>query len=69
MFPYCLLCFLFNKIVEQEDRTGSFQKQGYGEGKVAQIMYTHVCKFRNDKILKKKSDSYLKGPLYLQSNV
>jgi hypothetical protein len=48
---YYLLCFLFNKIREQEDRTGSARKQG-GAG-VAQTMYTHVSKCKNDKIKKK----------------
>jgi hypothetical protein len=47
---YCLLCFLFNKIKEQKGRTGSAQKQGRVEGKVTQIMYTHVSKCKNDKI-------------------
>jgi hypothetical protein len=42
---YCLLCFLFNKIREQEGR-----KVGWGEEKVAQIMYTHISKSKNDKI-------------------
>jgi hypothetical protein len=39
---YYLLCFLFNKIREQESRTGSAQK--WGEGEVAQTMYTLVGK-------------------------
>jgi uncharacterized membrane protein YgcG len=30
---YYLLCFLFNKIREQEDRSGSAQKGGWGSGK------------------------------------
>jgi hypothetical protein len=47
-FSYYLLCFLFNKI-EQEGGTGSAQKRG-GVGEVAQIMYTHVSKYKNDKI-------------------
>jgi hypothetical protein len=46
-FSYYFLCFLFNKIREQ-NRTGSAQKQGGGE--VAQIMYTHVSKCKNNKI-------------------
>jgi hypothetical protein len=50
--PYYLLCFLFNKIGEQEAGPGSAQKEG-GEGKVgeqevAQTMYTHVSKCKND---------------------
>jgi hypothetical protein len=48
LFLY-LLCFLFNKIVEQEGRTGSAWK---GEWEVSQTMYTHVCKCKNDKIKK-----------------
>jgi hypothetical protein len=43
---YYLLCFLFNKIREQEGGTGSAQKQ-VGERKVVQIMYTHVSKCKN----------------------
>jgi hypothetical protein len=55
-FSYYLLCFFFNKIGEQEDRTGSAQRRGEGgEGEVAQIMYTQVSTCKNDKIkLKKK---------------
>jgi hypothetical protein len=37
-FLYNLLCFLFSKIGEKEDRTGSGRKGGRGKG--AQIMYT-----------------------------
>jgi hypothetical protein len=48
-FSYYLLCFLFNKIGEQEGRTGFAQKQG-GVGEVAQTMYTHVNKCKNYKI-------------------
>jgi hypothetical protein len=43
---YYLLCFLFNRIQEEEGRTGSAQKRvGVGNkrrGDVAQTMYTHV---------------------------
>jgi hypothetical protein len=39
---YYPLCFLFNKIGEQEDGTGSAWKRRRGE--VAQAMYTHVSK-------------------------
>jgi hypothetical protein len=46
MFSYYLSCFLFNKIREQEGRTDSAWKW---EG-VAQIMYIHVSKCKNDKI-------------------
>jgi hypothetical protein len=46
-FSYYLLCFLFNKI-EEEGRTGSAWKQWGGE--VAQTVYTHVSKCKNDKI-------------------
>jgi hypothetical protein len=48
-FSYYLLCFLFNKIVEQEGRTCSEVAR-----KVAQTMYTNVSKCKNDKIKKKK---------------
>jgi hypothetical protein len=56
---YYLLCFLFNKIGEEEDRTSSAQKQGVGEGgggRWPETVYTHVSKCRNDlkhKIIKK----------------
>jgi hypothetical protein len=50
---YYLLCFLFNKIGEQEGRTGSALKQGEGEeregGLIAQRMYIHVSKCKNNK--------------------
>jgi hypothetical protein len=46
----CLSYYLFKKIREQEDGTGSARK---GEG-VAQTMYTHVSKCKNDKIKKFK---------------
>jgi hypothetical protein len=46
-FSYYLLCLLFNKIREQEGRTGSAWKLRGGE-KVAQIMYTHVSKCKNN---------------------
>jgi hypothetical protein len=57
---YYLLCFLFNKIGE-EGGTGSAWKQGGEErsrGEVAQTMYIHVSKCKNDKIKgeKKKTD-------------
>jgi hypothetical protein len=48
---YYLLCFLFNKIREQEGRTGSASKWGQGES----TMYKHVSKCKNDKIEKKLS--------------
>jgi hypothetical protein len=48
---YYLLCFLFNKVREQEGRTGSAQKQCVcvcvGGG-----MYTHVNKYKNVKYKK-----------------
>jgi hypothetical protein len=66
MVFYYLFCFLLNKIGEQVGRTGSTQKQGKGGmEKVAQIMYTHVSKCKNDKI--KKSPSSI-SPLRLQTN-
>jgi hypothetical protein len=49
---YYLLCFLFNKIGEQESRTGSDWKQE--DGDMAQTMYTHVTKFKNTKKRKRK---------------
>jgi hypothetical protein len=51
-FSYYLLCFFFNKIGEQEGRTGSAQRwgSGGGTGEVAQIMYILVSKCKNDKI-------------------
>jgi hypothetical protein len=45
---YYLLCFLFNKIREQEGRTVSARKHGDG-GDVAQTMCTHVSKCKNNK--------------------
>jgi hypothetical protein len=44
MFFLNILCFLFNKIGEQESGTGSAWKLG------GQIIYTHVSKCKNDKI-------------------
>jgi hypothetical protein len=44
---YYLLCFLFNKIREQEGGTRSAQNWELG-GEVAQTMYTHVNKCKND---------------------
>jgi hypothetical protein len=65
---YYLLCLLLNKIGEQEGGTGSARRQGGGggrrekkEGEVAQIMYTHVSKCKNNKIRKhiKQKELYL----------
>jgi hypothetical protein len=42
------LIFRFNKIREQEGGAGSAQKWGW-VGVVAQIMYAHVSKCKNDK--------------------
>jgi uncharacterized phage-associated protein len=47
---YYLLCLLFDKIREQESGTGSAWK----EGCVAQTMYTHVSKCKNNKRKKRK---------------
>jgi hypothetical protein len=47
---YYLLCFLFNIIGEQKDRTGSAWKQRGGVGEVVQTMYIHVNKCKTDKI-------------------
>jgi hypothetical protein len=45
---YYLLCFLFNKIVEQEGKTVYAWKQD-GVGEITQTLYTHVSKCKNDK--------------------
>jgi hypothetical protein len=55
MFSYYLLYFFFYKIGEQEDGTGSSQRQearaeGEESREVSQIMYTHVSKCKNGKI-------------------
>jgi hypothetical protein len=42
---YYLLCFVFNKIGEQE----GILSGGGGMGEVAQILYMHVSKCKNDK--------------------
>jgi hypothetical protein len=46
-FTYYLLCILFNKIREHERGTVSARKCWGGQG-VAQTMYTHVSKCKND---------------------
>jgi hypothetical protein len=51
---FYLLCFVLNKKGEQEGGTGSAWKRVSGEGEVAQIMYIHVSKCKNDKIKTKK---------------
>jgi hypothetical protein len=47
----------------QENRIGSAQQQGAGGGggavEVAQTMYTHVSKCKNDKIFKKNKKEKL----------
>jgi hypothetical protein len=50
-FSYYLLCFSFNKI-RQESGTSSAWRRDWGDGgrKVAQIMYTHISKCKNNKI-------------------
>jgi hypothetical protein len=50
---YYLLCFLFNKIREQEGGTGSAWKPWWGL--VAQTMYIHVSKGKNNKIKGEKN--------------
>jgi hypothetical protein len=62
---YYLLCFLSNKTVEQQGRTGSAWKRGgvggmkenggcWGlGGEVTQAMYTHINKCKNNKKLNK----------------
>jgi hypothetical protein len=47
-FSYYLTCFCFNKI--EEGGTGSAWKRGLGGREVAQTMYTHVSKCKNNKI-------------------
>jgi hypothetical protein len=47
--------FLFNKIGEQEGRTGSAWK--WERGEVAQTMYKHVRKCKNNKIKKKNNST------------
>jgi hypothetical protein len=64
---FYLLCFLFNKIRE-EGRTGSAWKQGsWGgegdEGKVAQTVYIHVSKCKNNKIKGEKTVKAIKMEL------
>jgi hypothetical protein len=51
---YYLICFLFKKIREQKEGTGSAWKweQVWRKGEVAQTMYTHVSKCKNNKIKK-----------------
>jgi hypothetical protein len=44
---YYLLYLFFYKIEEQEDGAGSSLRVE-GRGKVVQIIYTHVCKCKND---------------------
>jgi hypothetical protein len=55
---YYLLHFLFNKIGEQEGRTGSARSGGGGGGTkkvaLAQTMYTHESNCKNNKRKKKK---------------
>jgi hypothetical protein len=52
---YYHLCFLFNKIREEDGRQVLPGSRGLGVGgKVAQTMYTHVSKCKNDKRRKKK---------------
>jgi hypothetical protein len=55
-FSYYLLCFLFNKIGEEEGRTGSAWKGGEGgkRWEVAQTMYTHVSKCKIDNMKERK---------------
>jgi hypothetical protein len=47
---YYHLCFLFNKIREEEDWTGSARRGGGDK-----TMYIHVSKFKNDKIKEEKN--------------
>jgi hypothetical protein len=52
MFFLLFLCLFFNKIGEQEGRTGSAWRQGWRE--VVQIMYTHEIICKNAKMIFKK---------------
>jgi hypothetical protein len=54
---YLLFSLQQNQI--QEDRIGSAQQQRGGGGEVAQTMYTHVSKCKNDKIFKKNKKEKL----------
>jgi hypothetical protein len=55
---YYLLCILFNKIGDQEveqDLPGSGCVWGHGRWEeVAPTMYTHVSKYKNDKLKERK---------------
>jgi hypothetical protein len=51
---YYLLCFLFNKIGEQEGITGSARKGGRED--VAQTMYTQVSKCKNERKKERKKE-------------
>jgi hypothetical protein len=51
----CLSYYLFNKIGEQEGRTGSTRK--WVCGGCIQAMYTHVSKCTNDKRKKEKKSA------------
>jgi hypothetical protein len=62
-----LLSFLFNKIKE-EGRECSAWKQGFGGGRgegMAQIMYTHVSKCKNDKIKGEKKKIMRGYPMFM----
>jgi hypothetical protein len=48
-FSFYLTCFFFNKIGEQEGRTGSARRWGWWGG-MAQMMYIPVSKCKNDTI-------------------
>jgi hypothetical protein len=53
-FLLSFIFFFFYKTGEQEGGTVSAQRQEVGGGvEVAQIMYTHVSKCKNEKIIKK----------------
>jgi hypothetical protein len=49
-----LLCFLFDKIRKQEAKQVLTRSGGWRSGEVAQTMYTHVSKCKNDKIKERK---------------
>jgi hypothetical protein len=52
---YYLLYFVFNKIGEQEGRTGSARKWSGAGGRGGLTMYTHMNKYKNKTTTKKKT--------------
>jgi hypothetical protein len=58
---YYLLCFLFKIIREENGGTGSAQK-GSWEGQVAQTVYAHISKSKNDRIKGEKQKNFPTPP-------